>query len=119
MSKLVVFAEFFGLLQKVKGAVDVFFFEVVDGENIADFAELFAGSRELARRCSKVDLLYLEQLLKNSDCLNVFALSKVNTSFKFSSMRSSQDLLRVGIILHFVQACGARPLAVGLPELLP
>ena len=46
LTKLVVFTELFRFLQKVQSAVDVLLLEVVDGEDVTDFAELLASACE-------------------------------------------------------------------------
>jgi hypothetical protein len=76
LAQFVIFTKFFRFLKQVKSTVDIFFFEVVHGENIANFAELFACSAKLYRCRSKVDLFYFQQLLENSNRLYVFALMK-------------------------------------------
>lgn len=48
LAELVVLAELFGLLEQVQGTVDVLLLQVVDCQNIADLAQLFAGSSELS-----------------------------------------------------------------------
>ena len=74
LTKLVVLAQLLTLLEQIERAVNVFLFEVVDGQDVADFAELFACARELATCRPKVHLLDLQQLLKNADCFHIFAL---------------------------------------------
>ena len=49
LTELVVLAELLGLLEEVECAVDVLFLEVVYGEDVADFAQLFAALGELFR----------------------------------------------------------------------
>ena len=46
LTKFVVFAELFRLLQQVQSAVDVLLLEVVDGKDVTDFAELLASACE-------------------------------------------------------------------------
>ena len=46
-AELISLAQLLRLLQQVQGAINILFFEIVDGQNIANFAKLLAGSREL------------------------------------------------------------------------
>lgn len=63
LSKLVVFAELLTLLEQVERAIYVFFLEIVDGQDVTDFAELFARAREFTASRTKVHFLDLKQLL--------------------------------------------------------
>lgn len=72
LTQFVVFTKFLRLLEQVKGTVDILFLQVVDSQNIADLAELFAGFGELPGVGSEIHLFDLEQLLKNSNGFNVF-----------------------------------------------
>ena len=47
LTKFVVGAEFFRLFKQLNCGVDVLTFQIVDGENVADFTKLLAGFREL------------------------------------------------------------------------
>ena len=76
LTKLIVFAELFRLLQQVQSTVDVLLLEVVDGKDVTDFAELLASACEFTRGSSEVHFLHPEELLKNSDGFNIFALHK-------------------------------------------
>lgn len=42
MAELVIFAKLLGLLEQVERTIDVFLFEVVHGENVANLAKLLA-----------------------------------------------------------------------------
>lgn len=44
LTEFVVLTELFRLLEQVEGRVDIFLFEVVDGQNVTDLTELFAGA---------------------------------------------------------------------------
>ena len=74
LTKLVVFTELFRLLQQVQSAIDVFFLEVVDSEDVADLAQLLAGSCELFRSRAKVHFLDFKELFKDANCFNILAL---------------------------------------------
>ena len=76
LAKLVVFAKLFRLLQQVQSAVDVLLLEVVDGEDVTDFAKLLASACKFARGSTEVHFLHPEELLQDSDGFNIFALHK-------------------------------------------
>lgn len=63
LAELVVLAQLFALFEQIERAVNVFLFEVVDGQNVTDLAQLLASAREFSTRRPKVHLLYLQQLL--------------------------------------------------------
>ena len=60
LAELIVFAEFFGLLEQVEGAVDVLLFQIINSEDVADLAKLFAALRKLLRICAEMLLFYFE-----------------------------------------------------------
>lgn len=60
LSKLVVLAQLLRLLEEVERAVDVLLLQVVDCEDVTDFAQLLAGACELTRCRAEVHLLDLE-----------------------------------------------------------
>lgn len=47
LTEFVVLAKLFRLLEQIKCTIDVFLFEIVDGKDVADLAELFARLGEL------------------------------------------------------------------------
>ena len=46
LSQFIIFTQFFRFLEKVESTVYVFFFKIIDGQNIADFTKLFASPTE-------------------------------------------------------------------------
>jgi hypothetical protein len=48
-AQFVGLAQLLRLLEQIQGTINILFFEIVDGKNIANFAQLFARSRELYR----------------------------------------------------------------------
>ena len=78
LSKLIIFAKLFGLLEQIKSRVDVLLLQVVHGKDVADLTQLFAGAGELLRGSSEVDLLDFEKLFKDSNSFNILALSNKN-----------------------------------------
>ena len=116
LAELVVLTQLLRLFEQVKRAVDVLLLEVVDGQDVANLAQLLACSRELLRRCSKMYLLDLEELLEDADRLDILALFFGNTQrsqlresacrfsatqFQFKadalSLREEQALIAIGI----------------------
>jgi hypothetical protein len=47
LTKFIIFAEFFALLEQVKGTVDVLFLQIVDGKDVTYLTELLARPSEL------------------------------------------------------------------------
>ena len=116
LAKLIVLTQLLGLFEEVKCAIDVLLLEVVDGQDVANLAKLLACSRELLRRCSKMYLLDLEELLEDANRLDILALFFGNTQrsqlresacrfsatqFQFKadaqSLREEQALIAIGI----------------------
>ena len=84
LAELVVLAEFLALLQQIQCTVDVLFLQVVDGEDIADLAQLLASPRELFRCGAKVHFLDFEQLFEDANRLNILALQWIKETKEVS-----------------------------------
>ena len=76
LAEFVVLAEFLRLLQQIKRRVHVLLLQVVNGQNIANLAQLLAGAREFLRSRSKVHFLYFQKFLKDANCLYIFGLKQ-------------------------------------------
>ena len=63
LSQFVVLAQLLTLFEQVQSTVDVLLLQVVDGEDVADFAQLLARACEFSRRSSKMNFFDLQKLL--------------------------------------------------------
>jgi|TARA_B110000305_G_C19345536_1_gene591449 hypothetical protein len=106
LTELVVLAELLGLLEEVECAVDVLFLEVIYGEDVADFAQLFAALGELFRVGTEVQLLHFKQFFEHANGLDVLALTLILLDGVFQLLELSLKsrihglLLRVTVSIH-------------------
>ena len=74
LAEFIVLTELLRLLEQVESAVDVFLFQVINCEDVADLAKLLACSCEFSRSSSEMHLLDLQELLQDANSLHIFAL---------------------------------------------
>ena len=83
LTQFVIFAKLFRLFEEVKCTIDVFLLQIVDSQNVANFAKLFTRLCELLRIGTILYFFDFQELLKNTNCLYIFALRLILSNLIF------------------------------------
>ena len=108
LTELVGLAKLLALLEQVERRVDVLLLQVVDGEDVANFAQLLARLRKFFRVRAEVGFLNFEKLLEDADGLNILGLALILPHFLLEVLDVLQSRrIDLGVILlicvHFLK----------------